>query len=71
MANHRRHVALQNESGQLIERVSNLQAHKNERCHHQIETEMHEDLEPIFSGGLRSSAQGRQPNSILVDDLLV
>jgi hypothetical protein len=44
-------VELQNESGQLIERASNLQAHKNERCHHQIETEMHENLEPIFSGG--------------------
>jgi hypothetical protein len=55
---------LQNESGQLIERVSNLQAHKSERCHHQIETKMHDDLEPIFdpifnpifSCGLRSSA---------------
>jgi hypothetical protein len=61
-------VELQNESGQLIERVRNLQAHKNERCHHQIKTEMHENLEPTFSGGPRSSAQGREPNSILIDD---
>jgi hypothetical protein len=32
---------LQNEGSQLIERVSNLDAHKNERCDHQIETKMH------------------------------
>jgi hypothetical protein len=35
---------LENEGRQLIERVTNLQAHQNERCHHQIETKMHEDL---------------------------
>jgi hypothetical protein len=49
----------QNESGQLIERVSNLEADENERCHHQIETEMHETLESIFSCGRRSSTQYR------------
>jgi hypothetical protein len=35
------HGNLQNESSQLIERVSNLHAHKNERCDHQIETKVH------------------------------
>src|SRR5207253_413361 len=40
---------LQNESSQLIKRVNNLQADENERCDHQIETKMHEDLEPNFS----------------------
>jgi hypothetical protein len=35
---------LKYERGQLIERVDDLQAHKNERCDHQIKAKMHEEL---------------------------
>jgi hypothetical protein len=37
---------LKNETGQLIEGVDRLQAQKNQRRDHQIETEMHEGLQP-------------------------
>ena len=36
---------LENERGQLIERVNDLDAHENERCDHQIEAKMHERFE--------------------------
>jgi hypothetical protein len=32
---------LENERGQLVERVDGLQAHDNERCDHQIKAKMH------------------------------
>jgi hypothetical protein len=38
------HEALENERDQLIERVDSLQAHKDQRCDHQVKAEMHEEL---------------------------
>ena len=35
---------LENERGQLVERVDGLQAHENERYDHQIKAKMHEGL---------------------------
>ncbi len=58
----------QNQASQLIERVSNLHAHQNERCDHEIKTKMHEGLAPNISCGPRSSAVDRKPNSILIGD---
>lgn len=37
--------ALENERGQLIERVAELQAHQDERCDHQIKAGVHGELE--------------------------
>ena len=62
---------LQNQASQLIERVSDLHAHQDERCDHEIETKMHEGFAPNISCGPRSSAEDRKPNSVLIgDDLL-
>ena len=40
---------LENERGQLIERVGKLQAHENEGYDHQIRAKMHEDLKTKVS----------------------
>jgi hypothetical protein len=39
--------ALENELGQLVERVDDLQADENKGCVHQIKAKMHDGLETI------------------------
>jgi hypothetical protein len=57
---------LKNETGQLIERVDRLQAQKNQRRDHQIETEMHEGLATKCFLPRARIAQGREPNSVRI-----
>jgi len=49
---------LQNERGQLIERVDDLQAHENERSDHQIDAKMHESPKPNVLSDPRASHGG-------------
>ena len=55
---------LENERGQLVERVDGLQAHENERYDHQIKAKMHEGLATKCFLPRVQIAQGREPNSV-------
>ena len=55
---------LENERGQLVERVDGHQAHKDERDDHQIEAKMHEGLAAKCFLPRVQIAQGREPNSV-------
>jgi hypothetical protein len=56
---------LENERGQLVERVDGLQAHQNERYDHQIKAKMHEGLATKILLAARI-ARGREPNSMRI-----
>jgi hypothetical protein len=58
--------ALENERGQLVERVDGLQAHKHERYDHQIKAKMHEGLATKCFLPRARIAQGREPNSVRI-----
>jgi hypothetical protein len=57
---------LENERGQLVERVDGLEAHQNERYDHQIKAKMHEGLATRCLLPRARSAQGREPNSVRI-----
>jgi hypothetical protein len=54
-------TALKNEYRQLIQRISDFEAHQNQCGDHQIKAEMHEGLETIYLRGRRRS-RGRDAN---------
>lgn len=54
----------ENECGQLIQRVDDLQAHENKRSDHQIDAKMHKSLKPNAWCGLRASHGGPRTISI-------
>jgi hypothetical protein len=55
---------LENEGGQLVERIDGLQTHKNERRDYQIKAKMHEGLATRCLLPSARVAQGREPNSV-------
>jgi hypothetical protein len=57
-------IGLENEHGQLVERVDRLQAHNNERYDHQIKAKMHEGLAIKCLLPRARIAQGREPNPV-------
>ena len=60
--------ALENELGQLVERVDDLQADENKGCVHQIKAKMHDGLETInLKRPHADLAQSLEPKSIRVE----
>jgi hypothetical protein len=51
---------LENERGQLIERIDDVQAHENKRYDHQIKAKMMRDLKPTASRSRADLVQGRK-----------
>jgi hypothetical protein len=54
---------LENQRGQLVERVDGLQAHNNERHDHQIKAKMHEGLATKIILAARGSRKVMNQNS--------